>query len=138
MTIRKPSIDFVRGIEGFVSPTQCLNDLVEAWTNYRQIAEQEKTKRREIEVWEKTTLAEIKAKRDLFIGYLDRSFDERAENFRSLFEAVDRAMLSDDDRMLGLTLQTIVELAKSNPFKDLADLSIVKAALDDPNHVWGF
>jgi|GEM_PF-6722037 len=30
----------------------------------------------------------------------------------------------------------ILELAKSSPFKDLADLSIVKVALDDPNHVW--
>jgi ribonucleotide reductase alpha subunit len=138
MTIGKPSMNFVRGVEVFVSPAQCLNDLVEAWTQYRQVAEEEKTKRCEIEAWEKTTLAEIKAKRDLLVGYLDRSFDERAENFRSLFEAVDRAMLSDDDRQLGLALQAIVELAKSNPFKDLADLSTLKAALDDPDHVWEF
>jgi hypothetical protein len=107
-------------------------------TPYKQIVEEEKTKRHEIEAWEKITLAEIKTKRDFLIGYLDRSFDERATNLRSLLEAVDRAILADDNRLLNLTLQAIIELAKSNPFQDLADLSTVKAALDDPDHLWEF
>ncbi len=138
MTSRKPSINFVQGVKGLINPAQCLNDLVEAWTQYKQIAEEEKTKRCEIEAWEKITLAEIKTKRDFLIGYLDRSFDERGTNLRSLLEAVDRAILSDDERLLSLALQAIVELVKSNPFQDLADLSTVKAALDDPDHLWEF
>jgi hypothetical protein len=131
-------MNFVQGVKGLINPAQCLNDLIEAWTDYKQIAEEEKNKRHEIEAWEKITLAEIKTKRDFLISYLDRSFDERATNLRSLFEVVDRAILSDDDQLLGLTLQAIVELSKSNPFQDLADLSTVKAALDDPDHVWEF
>jgi hypothetical protein len=131
-------MNFVQGVKGLINPAQCLNDLIEAWTDYKQIAEEEKNKRHEIEAWEKITLAEIKTKRDFLISYLDRSFDERATNLRSLLEVVDRAILSDDDQLLGLTLQAIVELSKSNPFQDLADLSTVKAALDDPDHVWEF
>ena len=45
-------------------------------------------------------------------------------------------MLSGDNQQLGLALHAIVELARSNPFKDLADLSTVQAALADPDHVW--
>ncbi|NMG07486.1 hypothetical protein DP117_11585 [Brasilonema sp. UFV-L1] len=131
-------MDFVRGVEAFASPTQYLNEIVQAWTEYLKIAEEEKTKRREIEAWEKITLAEIKAKRDFLVGYLECSFDERAKNFQSLFQAVDQAMSSGDNQQLGLALHAIVELAKSSPFKDLADLSTVKAALDNPDHVWKF
>ena len=66
----------------------------------------------------------------------EHSFDERTKNFHSLFQTADRAMSSGDNQQLGLALHAIVELAKSSPFKDLADLSTVKAALDDPDHVW--
>jgi uncharacterized protein YecA (UPF0149 family) len=136
MVSRQPSTNFVRGVEAFTGPTQCLNEIVQAWTDYLKIAEEERTKRRDIEAWEKVTLAAIKAKRDILINYLEYSFDERAKNFQSLFQAVDQAMASGDNQQLSLTLHTITELAKSSPFKDLADLSTIKAALNDPNHVW--
>ena len=129
-------MDFVRGVAAFASPAQCLNEVVQAWTEYLRIAEEEKTKRRGIEAWEQVTLAEMKAKRDFLVGYLEHSFDERAKNFQALFQTVDQAMSSGDNQQLGLALNAIVELAKSNPFKDLADLSTVKAALNDPDHVW--
>ncbi|XFA73201.1 hypothetical protein RYO59_001439 [Thermosynechococcaceae cyanobacterium Okahandja] len=136
MASRKPPREFLRGVDVFISPVQCLNEVVQACTEYLRIAEQEKTKRRNIDAWEKVTLAEIKAKRDFLVGYLEHSFDERAKNFKALFQTVDQAILSGDNQQLGLALHAIVELAKSNPFKDLADLSTVKAALDDPDHVW--
>jgi hypothetical protein len=132
------SLDLVRGVNPLFSPAQCVNDIVCAWTEYIKITEEETTKRREIEAWEQITIAEINARRDLLIGYLDRSFDERAKNFQSLFQTVDRAISSGDASELSLTLDAIVDLAKSSPFKNLADLSTVKAALDDPNHVWEF
>ncbi|BAY18687.1 hypothetical protein NIES2109_52890 [Nostoc sp. HK-01] len=138
MVNKKHPESFVRGAEAFASPAQCLNDVVQAWTEYLIIAEEEKTKRCEIEAWEKVTLAEIKAKRDFLIGYLEHSFDERADNFQSLFQVVDQAISSGNNQQLGLALSAVVELAKSSPFKNLTDLSTVKAALDDPDHVWEF
>jgi len=136
MTSRKPPVDFFRGAQAFARPAQCLNQVVQAWTEYLEIVENEQTKRCEIDAWERVTLAEINSKRDFIIGYLEHSFDERSENFQALFQTVDQAMLSGDNQQLGLALHAIVELARSNPFRDLADLSTVQAALDDPNHVW--
>lgn len=136
METKKLPRNFVQGVAAFASPAQCLSEVVQAWTEYLKIAEEEKTKRRGIEAWEKTTIAEIKAKRDLVIDYLEKSFDERSKNFQALFQTVDQAMSSGDNQQLGLALHAIVDLSKSNPFRDLADLPTVKAALNDPDHAW--
>ena len=120
------------------SAAECFRDVVEAYTEYKIVAEQEQTKRRGIEAWEKATIADIQAKRDALIEYLECSFDERAKNFKFLFEKVDEAIAIDDNNQLALAITSITEIAKSSPFKDLADLTSVRAALDDPDHEWEF
>jgi hypothetical protein len=125
-------------VKEFINPGECLQQMVSTYTDYLKIAEQEKTKRREIEAWEKEAIAKINTQRDLLITYLDRSFDERAENFRALFNVVDKAMSSGNNEQLALTLNEITEIAKSSPFKELANLTSVRAALDDPDHEWTF
>nr|WP_290222633.1 hypothetical protein [Trichocoleus desertorum] len=121
-----------------VNPAECLQQIISAYTECTQITEEERTKRREIEANEKETIAKINAQRDLLMAYLDHSFDERAENFRSLFKVVDQAVANQNNEQLGAALSTIVEIAKSCPFKNLADLASVRASLNDPNHVWEF
>ncbi|MEH1831886.1 MAG: hypothetical protein V7L29_07395 [Nostoc sp.] len=125
-------------VKEFINPAECLQQMVSAYTEYNIIAEQEKIKRREIEAWEKETITKINAQRELLMVYLERSFDERAENFRALFAVVDNAMASGNNDQLALTLNSITEIAKSSPFKDLANLASVRAALDDPDHEWTF
>jgi predicted esterase YcpF (UPF0227 family) len=125
-------------INQLINPAECIQDMLSAYTNYLTVAEEEKTKRRDIEAWEKTTITQINAQRDLLIGYLERSFDERATNFRALFTVVDSAISSGNNEQLALTLNSITELAKSSPFKELSNLNKVRAALDDPNHEWEF
>ncbi|HYX14768.1 MAG TPA: hypothetical protein VE944_10445 [Nostoc sp.] len=121
-----------------LNPAECLQQMVLACTDYLNVAEQEKTNRREIEAWENETITKINAQRELLMAYLDRSFDERAENFRALFAVVDNAIASGNNEQLALTLNSITEIAKSSPFKDLANLASVRAALDDPDHEWTF
>ena len=125
-------------VKEFINPAECVQQMVSAYTEYKIIAEQEQTKRCEIEAWEKEAIAKINAQRDLLMAYLDRSFDERAENFRALFNVVDKAMSSGNNDQLALALNSITEIAKSNPFKELANLASVRAALDDPDHEWTF
>ncbi|MEZ2251001.1 hypothetical protein [Microcoleus sp.] len=120
------------------SAAECFRDVVEAYTEYKIVAEQEQTKRRGIEAWEKATIADIQAKRDVFIKYLECSFDERANNFKFLFEKVDEAIAIGDNNQLALAMTSITEIANSSPFKDLANLTSVRAALDDPDHEWTF
>ncbi|MEG3850078.1 hypothetical protein QT971_22580 [Microcoleus sp. herbarium19] len=120
------------------SVAECFRDVVEAYTEYKIVAEQQHTKRRGIEAWEKATIADIQAKRDALIEYLERSFDERAKNFKFLFEKVDEAIAIGDNNQLALAMTSITEIAKSSPFKDLANLTSVRAALDDPDYEWTF
>ncbi|WP_313943123.1 MULTISPECIES: hypothetical protein [Calothrix] len=117
---------------------EAVQQIVSAGRDYMKCAQQEKTKRAEIDAWEKATIAKIHTQRDLLMAYLDRSFDERAENFRALFAVVDSAIASGNNEQLALTLNSITEIAKSSPFKDLANIASVRAALDDPNHEWTF
>ena len=137
MANKKTSVT-VFDLQAFMNPMECLSALASAYTDYLKIAEMEKTQRRQIEASEKEAIAKIHAQLDLLIAYLDRSFDERAENFRSLFEVVDQAIANQNNEQLGAALSTIVEIAKSCPFKNLADLASVRASLNDPNHVWEF
>ncbi|MEH2262077.1 hypothetical protein [Nostoc sp.] len=125
-------------VNEFINPAEYLQQMVLTYTDYLKVAQQEKTKRREIDAWEKETITKINAQRELLMAYLDRSFDERAENFRALFAVVDHAIASGNNDQLALTLNSITEIAKSSPFKDLANLATVRAALDDPNHEWKF
>jgi hypothetical protein len=120
------------------SAAECFRDVVEAYTEYKIVAEQEHTKRRGIEAWEKATIADIQAKRDALINYLECSFDEPAKNFHFMFKKVDEAIAIGDNNQLALALTSITEIAKSSPFKDIADLTSVRAALDDPDHEWEF
>ncbi|MGA9382961.1 MAG: hypothetical protein WBV73_29725 [Phormidium sp.] len=119
-----------------LAPSQCLRAIVDAYTEYKIVAEQEQTKRREIAAWEKATVANIQAQRDALIKYLELSFDERAKNFTFLFEKVDQAIADGNPNQLALAINSITEIAKASPFKDLADLSFVQAALEDPDHEW--
>ncbi|MEG4574540.1 hypothetical protein QUA56_17865 [Microcoleus sp. N3A4] len=120
------------------SAAECFRDVVEAYTEYKIVAEQEQTKRRGIEAWEKATIADIQAKRDALINYLECSFDERTKNFNFLFKKVDEAIAIGDNNQLALAMTSITEIAKSSPLKDLADLTSVRAALEDPDHEWEF
>ncbi|AFZ17954.1 hypothetical protein [Allocoleopsis franciscana] len=117
---------------------QCLRAVVEAYTEYKIVAEQEQTKRREIEKWEKEAITSIQSQRDIIIKYLERSFDERSETFRILFGIVDQAMRDGNNEQLGTALDSITKIAQSSPFKDLADLASVRASLDAPEHEWTF
>ncbi|GCE75637.1 hypothetical protein [Cellulomonas biazotea] len=92
------------------------------------VVRQEETKRQELRVWEKTQLEIIQVQRDFLLTALDRTFDERRENFRRLFDNLDTALASDGDDAAAHVadiLGAITDLAKTSPFKDLKSPSIV-------------
>lgn len=121
-----------------LNPAASFSQLVDAYAEYQRVVQEERTKRRETAAWEKAAVATIEQRRDVMMKFLDRSFDERAENFREFFTLADQAIATGDNDQLAAILTSIVELAKTSPFKDLADLTKVEAALDDPDHTWEF
>ena len=140
--VTKPSGDdafseFKENIPGMSSnPLHVVRELVAAYKDYHVVREHEHTKRRQIEADEKVALADIAAKRDVFMDYLTRSFDERAQGFVSLFKRLDRALESGDAQTVAVMTAAIVDLAKSSPFKELSSISATRRALKDPDHNW--
>jgi hypothetical protein len=92
------------------------------------VARQEQTRREEIRVWERSQLELIHFQRDFFLTALDKTFDERSENFRRLFDQLDAALVSDRDdaaAQVSDLLGAITDLAKTSPFKDLKSPTLV-------------
>ena len=93
-----------------------------------QVVAQEKTKREEIRVWEQSQIEIIHVQRDFLLTALDRTFDERRENFRRLFNNLDSALTSereDSGAQVSELLTAITELAQTSPFKDLKSPALV-------------
>ncbi len=83
-------------------------------------------------------LARIQATRDVLMRYLERSFDERRANFDSLFSRLDEALTQGNVEVVSLTLDAVVKLASTSPFKDLADAATARQALGDKSKEWKF
>lgn len=118
-----------------INALAALSEIVGAVGEWIEVHEQETTKREAIRARERVLVAEIHAKSQLFLTYLDRSFDERERAFLRLFDALDQAMssnLADVASILG----AITTLAARSPFADLADIDLVRSNLDNPHHEW--
>lgn len=93
-----------------------------------KVVTQEKTRREEIRVWEKSQLEIIQVQRDFLLTGLDKTFDERQENFRRLFDNLDTALASngeDSGARVSEILARITDLAQTSPFKDLRSPALV-------------
>ncbi len=99
------------------NPLEVLNLVVESYVECYKAAEWGKTERARIQASEKTALEEIKAKKEMFMAYLDKSFDERKGNFERLFGILDRAIDRNDPDTAAQALASITELGKSSPFR---------------------
>lgn len=104
------------------------NLVIASANKWVQVVAEEKTRREEIRVWEQSQLEIIHVQRDFLLKALDRTFDERRENFRRLFDNLDSALASDQEdagvRVSDL-LSAITDLAQTSPFKDLKSPSLV-------------
>lgn len=115
---------------------QVLFQVVDAADQWIKVAQEEKTRREEIHAWESTERERIVAQRDVLLRGLEMTFDERRENFRRLFDNLDLAMRSDDAQTAARVLESITDLAKSSPFKDLGNVEFVVAELKQPDRTW--
>lgn len=111
-----------------------LNQILLVAEDYLSVRETEVTKREVILARKEVDLKEIHAKSELFLTYLQRTFDERRANFKELFNSLDRAMQDGGD--VAMILGAITTLAASSPFKDLHDVELVRKNLANPDHEW--
>ena len=114
------------------------NNLVDGTFEVLRVREEERTKRAGIDAYATVEVARIKEAGAFLKQYFDQVFAERARTIDGLFAHLDEAMAQGDGTAATAALQGIVELAKSSPLADIGDLSQVRKALDDPDHVWEF
>lgn len=114
-----------------LNPLEAIQILTKEIKEYKIVAEQEKTKRKNITAWENTTLEKIKTQKEIILKYLDSSFDERKSNFESLFTTLDKSFESNNTEQMSIVLNTILDLAKSSPFKDIMDNEKLKDFIND-------
>ncbi|MER7419071.1 hypothetical protein ABT346_20200 [Micromonospora peucetia] len=115
---------------------QVLSQMVDTADRWVKVIQEESTRREEIRAWEATERERIVAQRDVLLGGLELTHDERRENFRRLFDNLDVAMRKDDATTAASLLDSITELAKSSPFKDLGNVEFVVNELKQPGRTW--
>lgn len=89
---------------------------------------EEKRRREEISVWASSQIEIIRVQQNFLLAALEKTFDERRENFRRLFDQLDGALLSGSDNAAAQAadlLEAITDLAKTSPFKDLKSPALV-------------
>lgn len=113
-----------------------LNSLVDGTVGYLRLREEEQTKRAGIDAYTTIEVTRIQQASAILEHYFERVFAERSATIEGLFRHLDVAVASGDGTAATTAVQGIVDLAKSSPLADVGDLSQVRKALDDPDHVW--
>lgn len=119
-----------------IDPLQLLQIVVTSGDKWVAEVQRAKVERAEVAAWEKTQTDRIRAQRDVLLKALDLTFDERRENFRRLFNGLDAALGAGNAAQVTSVLESITDLAKTSPFKDLANMEIVAAELKRPDKEW--
>jgi hypothetical protein len=124
---KAPAVGIADVLAGIKTVAECVRDIQKERTEQTRLRE---SARVEVE--------RIHAMRDVLLDYLDRSFDERRDNFRQLFERLDGAIEKDNVQLAAAVLDSVVKLADSSPFKALQDVSATRAALSEKGKEWQF
>ncbi|MFW1956363.1 hypothetical protein ACG91D_12360 [Acinetobacter guillouiae] len=117
---------------------EAVNNFVSMAGEVAKFTEVQKTTRKQIEAERDIAVNSIQAQKNIILVYLEKSFDERKENFERLFSIVDDAITKNNKEQLALGLNSINQLANSSPFKALTSVETTQAALMDKDHTWDF
>ncbi|MGY1753829.1 hypothetical protein [Blastococcus sp. SYSU D01042] len=113
-----------------------LNNVIDGARDYLRLREEEHTKRAKIDAHATVEVTRIQEASSLLKHYFEQVFAERSTTIDGLFRHLDVAMMSGNENATTAALEGIVDLAKSSPLADIGDLSQIRKALDDPDHVW--
>ncbi len=107
-----------------------LSDLVNAWKDYQTTREIETTKRTQIAADRDVRLAAIHAQAEVVHRLIDKTFDERSNNFDKFFNILEKGFATNDDRQINAALTMIVEQVKVSP---MAKAMEMMKQINDPN-----
>jgi hypothetical protein len=89
--------------------------LVEAYKENHKVTKIEREKREQIQTMKEIEIEKIRQQARVLQIYLDKSFEERRENFDKMFDSLDKALEKNDIQSIGAIAGMIVEVAKTSP-----------------------
>lgn len=128
-----------KGLMNLHNPEEVLNALCKLQSVANETikyAEEQETKRVEINAKKDVAIEKIKTIERCIKDYLEKTFDERRSIFAKEFECVDAALKTGNLELLSVSLNSINSLAAQSPFKALADVAAVQKNLLDTNTEW--
>lgn len=119
-------------LDGFAA----LSQIVNAVQDCINVHAEENTKQAKIAAYESIEVSRIKAAESILKQYFDQSFAERRTTFDEMFARLDAALDQGNPAVINSVLTGIIEVARTSPLAAGGDLGQIRAALDDPDHVW--
>jgi len=101
--------------------TTSLVGIVSAWNSYRQVREQEETRREEIRAYAKVAIERIQAQTQILKQIIDKTFAERRDNFDRFFAMLEDGLRAGNDRQIEAALTMIVTQIKESPIRQVAE-----------------
>lgn len=130
-SINKKMLSVSGGKPGPAQMVEMTKFFIDKSAEVAKFCEEQKTKRAEIRARAQVAIHQIDTVREFLQNYLDKTFDERRMLFAKEFEIVDKCLASGNVQALAVSLNAITDLAKSSPFKALADIKSVRNAIEN-------
>lgn len=111
----------VKNIKGSTLPVpptaafDAFDNCVNAWKEFKNTAEIEKTKRENIQAYRDINIKAIEENSAILKEYLRYSFQERAGTIQATFERLDKALADGNTEAVGLMMNSIVDIVKESP-----------------------
>ncbi|BBE31768.1 hypothetical protein OSSY52_19090 [Tepiditoga spiralis] len=115
--------------------TQVITEIINASLDYQKIKEEEKTKRYMIENQTKIKIEEIRAKRDIFMKYIEENYKERYRVYDKFFNILELGLEKNNTQAIEAALNGIIAQIRTNPFEGFHDF---KNKLSDENYTAEF
>lgn len=96
--------------------------LAKAYLNYKNVAQNEETKRKAIGAWRDQQLAQIERERHILELYLVEIFRERSQTIGAFFEKLDVAIKGGDDKLIEQSIGAILTIVKESPLAQAKEL----------------
>lgn len=103
--------------------SQSLSSIMTSYLELQKTRETEKTKRLFINKAAEVTIEKIRTHREIIIHALDQSFEERRHVITQQFLIIEEALKSGKSEIAAKAIDSMVDLVKSSPFKEISELS---------------
>jgi len=87
-----------------------------------KVTEEETTKRHNITAMKDFEIKKIQTQKEVLKDYFEKTFAERRINFDKMFDVLDKGIESNNLELIQLSLNSIVEIAKDSPLKQVEKL----------------